>query len=1070
MLLQHHHIVSSLLMEDSSGRPSGIPRISRLPVARSASAIPKPSSGIPASSPARPAPSGNSQPANPSLRSHAPAKGRETKLQKATPRHETPLTIASSALTAQPSANNGKSHRRQTHLGVANKTGTQPHAPPASPTSNVADDSIAQKPPPATPNSSRPRLSLSERTVETLSLLPSSSSMSKSPAHFFDSSSSSTPASSHNSDGSSTSCNLLEDCPSPPSRLAAPPVTASPHSSHGSSTQRVQKYGRLLSRASIPSAMSQQISPEPMEQQFGASSQRGVKTMADRTMKPRTSINGLFRKPSLPALSRSVKDSATPKGTPLKPKQAQKTVTGGTRPTCPDDEALSSLKTRKSSAALRDQIAKAKAAKRAAARDVSPKRDLAPTHLETFPDTSGQDSGFDMACDDPFNLRRAEDANTKILKQRVASARTSGRLNIAALGLKTMPDEVIKMYDLETIGTYDGSWAESVDLTRLVAADNEFETLEDDLFPDSNQETLGEDSDGQGNMFGGLETMDLHGNLLVRVPPGFRCLVYMTSLNLSSNRLDNDCLDILTQLTGLRELKLSKNRLCGPLSLDISKLEALEILDLHGNAISELPNNFGAMSRLRILNLNDNRFKSLSFNSLSAKSLTELSVKKNQLGDVLIKEQIDSLPMLQMLDASSNQLTHLVAPGSRICLPAIHTLSLSVNKLQELPDVTTWTSLLTLKVDENGLSDFPVGFTGLDKLRHADFACNNIRIVPLEISRMDSLSMFRLTGNPLRDRKLLSATTEELKEILAGRLEPPPPYQESGSASDMNDLMERLVEMETKRHVADVDDGDAQDRSDADEDFATPPTSAPRSPVQASSQVWLVKAGGVLDRSETNMSELSTRMCIDVAAQHSVQQVQLQHNRLACIPTALSVFAGTLTYLSLAHNKLAGQLLLQEELELPVLREMDLASNQMTCLEVLAQLLRAPALDKVDVSFNGITRLPSNLKQAFPQLQVLLAANNQLTALEAKSISGLRTVNVANNEIAHLSPLIGLLGGKGGLEKLDVTGNRFKIPRWNILERGTDETLRWLRGRVPAADIAAWKEANGQEGDEDGCY
>ncbi|PHH81385.1 hypothetical protein CDD82_912 [Ophiocordyceps australis] len=1062
-------------MDDSRGRPSGIPRISRLPVARPVSAIPKPSSGIPASSPARSGPSRNSQPASSSLRSHAPVKGPQTTLQKATPRHETPLAISSSALTNQPSAKDATSHRRQTHLDVASKTGPQRHAPPASPTSRVADDSMPLNPPPATPNSSRPRLSLSERTVETLSLLPSSSSMSKSPAHFFDSSSSSTPASSHNSDASSRCCNVPQDRSSPSSRLAAPPPTASPHSSHGNSTQKVQKYGKLLSRASIPSAMRQHISPEPMDHQFGPSPHRGVKTMADRTVKPRTSINGLFRKPSLPALSRPAKDSATPKGTPPRPKQAQKTVAGGTIPNCPpgssaDDETLLSLKTRKSSAALRDQIAKAKAAKRAAARDASASKDLAHTHTETSLDTSGQGPDFDIVCNDPFNLRRAEDANTKILKQRVASARTSGRLNIAALGLKTMPDEVTKMYDLETIGTYDGSWAESVDLTRLVAADNEFETLQDDLFPDSNQETSGEDSDGQGNMFGGLETMDLHGNLLVRVPPGFRCLVYMTSLNLSSNRLDNDCLNILTQLTGLRELKMSKNRLCGPLSRATSKLEALEILDLHGNAISELPDTFGALSRLRILNLNDNRLESLPFSNLSAKSLTELSVKKNQLRDILINEQIDSLPMLQMLDASSNQLTHLVAPRARICLPAIHTLLLSVNKLQELPDVTTWTSLLTLKVDENGMSDFPVGFTRLDKLRHADFAYNDIRMVPPEISRMDCLSMFGLAGNPLRDRKLLSATTEEVKEILAGRLEPPPPYQESGSAPDMKDFMERLVEMETKRQGADVEEGDAEGRSEGDEDFATPPTSAPHSPVQTSSELWLVKAGGVLDRSETNMSELSTRMCIDVAGQHCVQQVQLQHNCLTCIPLALSTFAGTLTYLSLAHNKLAGELLLQGELELPVLREMDLASNQMTCLEALVQLLRAPALEKVDVSFNGITRLPNNLKQGFPQLQVLLAANNQLTALEAKPISGLRTVNVANNEIAHLSPLIGLLGGKGGLEKLDVSGNRFKVPRWNIVERGTDETLRWLRGRVPAADIAAWNEVHGEEDDGDGCY
>lgn len=72
-------------------------------------------------------------------------------------------------------------------------------------------------------------------------------------------------------------------------------------------------------------------------------------------------------------------------------------------------------------------------------------------------------------------------------------------------------------------------------------------------------------------------------------------------------------------------------------------------------------------------------------------------------------------------------------------------------------------------------------------------------------------------------------------------------------------------------------------------------------------------------------------------------------------------------------------------------------------------------------------------------------------------IKGLKIVDASSNDIAYLNPRIGLLGGPGGLEKLDVTGNRFRVPRWNVLERGTDATLRWLRGRVPVAEMAAWK-------------
>lgn len=188
---------------------------------------------------------------------------------------------------------------------------------------------------------------------------------------------------------------------------------------------------------------------------------------------------------------------------------------------------------RKSSAALREQIAKARAAKKAAMRQPEP----APEEEERS--IVPMDDGFDfgVAHTDPFNLRKGENPGKKVLQQRVATARTTGRLNIAALNLKEIPVEVMKMYDLSSIGANDGSWAESVDLTRFIGADNEFETLDDFIFPDRRPGYVDDDDEGSGNIFGGLETMDLHGNLLVSVPIGFRQLNFLTSLNLVSLRM-----------------------------------------------------------------------------------------------------------------------------------------------------------------------------------------------------------------------------------------------------------------------------------------------------------------------------------------------------------------------------------------------------------------------------------------------------------------------------------------------------------------------------------------------------
>lgn len=143
------------------------------------------------------------------------------------------------------------------------------------------------------------------------------------------------------------------------------------------------------------------------------------------------------------------------------------------------------------------------------------------------------DAGFDFGLStDPFNQNRDDKSQAKVLRSRLETARTSGRLNIAAMGLKEIPVEVLNMYNLESIDQPGSAWAESVDLTRFVAADNELEIISDSVFPDVDPQELAEDEDSQGNIFAGLETLDLHGNILVNLPMGLRRLSFLTSLNL----------------------------------------------------------------------------------------------------------------------------------------------------------------------------------------------------------------------------------------------------------------------------------------------------------------------------------------------------------------------------------------------------------------------------------------------------------------------------------------------------------------------------------------------------------
>jgi hypothetical protein len=221
---------------------------------------------------------------------------------------------------------------------------------------------------------------------------------------------------------------------------------------------------------------------------------------------------------------------------------------------------VTSRKVSSSSTALRDQIAKAKAARRS---DVAPKleesppkasssqalreqiakareaakrtnvprdpRTITPPREAIVPDPA-EIAGFDFGLEDPFN--QGARGSKSLLRKRVDGARVDGRLNIAAMGLSELPDEVLNMYKYDPEDT-TVAWGEVVDLAVIIAADNELQALPEEMFPDVDYE-LAAESDEDGPQFGGVQNLDLHGNILRELPVGLRRLTQLSKLNLVS--------------------------------------------------------------------------------------------------------------------------------------------------------------------------------------------------------------------------------------------------------------------------------------------------------------------------------------------------------------------------------------------------------------------------------------------------------------------------------------------------------------------------------------------------------
>lgn len=624
-------------------------------------------------------------------------------------------------------------------------------------------------------------------------------------------------------------------------------------------------------------------------------------------------------------------------------------------------------------------------------------------NLQTF--------GIDM---DPRFMDMQDSAHINIIRKRINMAKTDGKLNISMLCLKEMPAEVLEMYEA---GNDDGgpSWYESVDVTRLNAADNEFTTLPDHIFArpvSADDEAIERDS--STGIFIGLESIDFHTNQLKQLPLSLGTLSQLTSLNLSRNQLECDSIEILSFALNLKELRISQNRLKGMLPSSIGNLQSLEILDLHGNAISEFPRALGKLSHLKLLNVSDNQLTALPMEAIFDLHLVEIDASRNKLSDVLIPANVALVPYLQKLKLSFNALTSLT--NSKVDFPLLQHLDISNNRVSALPNVQAWEKLTFLNAEENKISEIPAGFTSLKELIHADFGNNSLLELDDLIGSMDSLVTLNIANNPVRERRLPKLTTEELKMELRGR--------GNGMVSPGSDR--------------------------------TGLTS--HSSTFAQAMVWTV-VGDSLDRANWKLKTIE-KMDLEPLVHENIRQVILHHNQLATIPQSLSLLGSSLTTLDLSNNKLhKGTPFLPESLALPHLQTLNLTLNGLLSLDSLVQNLQAAKLATLIVTFNKLTTLPISpaLTSVFPALTKLVATNNKIVSLDVDALRGLQVLDVSSNEIEALSPQLALL--EGTLRTLMINGNKFRVPSWGVLEKGTEEILKWCRRQIPRGQEGAMEAA-----------
>ena len=684
-------------------------------------------------------------------------------------------------------------------------------------------------------------------------------------------------------------------------------------------------------------------------------------------------------------------------------------VGNATSATIQEPQEATIRKTSSSSMTLRQTIAAAKAARKAALKDTPSSSVIPRSAVESQPTLGVPDL-------DPFTLDLSDSSTNNAIRRRINAARGDGRLNIAALGLSGIPEEVTRMYDQEAANAGGIAWYECVDLVRLNAADNGIKELDDSLFPDILSGAVNEmDEDQPDRVFASLELIDMHGNSLSTLPIGLARLDRLTNLNLSRNRLTNDSLEIIGEIKTLRELRMSENLLQGPLSECLCKLDTLETLDIHNNAISSLPRDFARLSRLKILTLSDNKLSILPFETMNAFPLVELDASKNRLSGSLFPSNVSEFPFLRSLLVSENALDSF--SKDTVDLPSLQVLNVARNKISGLPNIGKWKDLASFTAGYNQLTSLPEGLVFLTAIKTIDVSDNKLTRLDDRLGLMGNLQLLEVKNNPIRERRLLTLNLEDLKAELRNRL------------TATESLKSPMSPTATTKF------------------FKT-------GEVTNDNEVWTVESS-ILDRSNSKLRDIEHSNLMSVL-EGNVRTLVLHHNVLQEIPLAIADLGFSLTVLDISNNKL-GQTnaFLTQRLPLPNLQTLNLTSNSLSSLSSLIDNLFAPSLGTLNISFNRLTNLPP-LRESFVGLTKLLASNNMIVELDLGSVRGLQVLDVSSNEIAYLPPKLALLQGE--LKTLMVGGNRFRVPGWGVVQKGTEEILNWLRMRIPEGEEGALVE------------
>lgn len=202
----------------------------------------------------------------------------------------------------------------------------------------------------------------------------------------------------------------------------------------------------------------------------------------------------------------------------------------------------------------------------------------------------------------------------------------------------------------------------------------------------------------------------------------------------------------LNSLQNLRDLNLYENDLTSLQGISLLSRSPIEEINLGYNKLTSIPVEFGSLTTLKTLWLDDNQLEQFPVCLCQLTGLLSLRLTGNDLESLPMS--ISALQSLETLAVDNNRITEF--PVGCLQMPNLKNLWLRQNKLIDLPDdLDRMVGLETLSVSSNQLTLLPSCLAALPALRKLYANGNKIETVALDLCRSPKLTELNLANNLL---------------------------------------------------------------------------------------------------------------------------------------------------------------------------------------------------------------------------------------------------------------------------------------------------------------------------------